>query len=207
MELHRLLGDPELLRDRLVRQAARDGANDHELALGQPGVACRALARVLGDADRREHLAVERLTQRGGQVVGVDRLDDVRVRAALQRRLDQLGILRDGQDRHLHVRELLADLRQAGEAVHLGHSQVEQDEVGLQPPHERQHLDAVDRLAHDLEAAGPFQGLFCAFDHQPMVIRNEYAQGLHLHGGLGDDRCGSRLDHRCRDAGRPRLLG
>jgi hypothetical protein len=57
---------------------------------------------------------------------------------------------------------------------------VEQDQVGLQPSDERQDLDAVDRLADDLEAAGAFKGLFCAFDHQTMVIRNEYAQSRHL---------------------------
>src|SRR5207302_10246006 len=70
----------------------------------------------------------------------------------------------------------LADLGQAGEAVHLRHAQVEQNELGLQPSDQRQHLDAVDGLADDLEAAGLLEGLFCAFDHQAMVICNQYSQ-------------------------------
>src|SRR6266478_2235579 len=47
VELDGLLGDPELLCDRLVRQASRHGAHDDELALGQPRLLRRALSWVV----------------------------------------------------------------------------------------------------------------------------------------------------------------
>jgi hypothetical protein len=46
VELHRLLRDPELLADRVVREAAGEGPQDRRLALGEAG----GLGRVLGDA-------------------------------------------------------------------------------------------------------------------------------------------------------------
>src|SRR5262245_32629827 len=63
VELDRLLGDPELFRDRLVRQAPRDGPQDHQLALGQSRFLRGRLAGVTGDADRREHRPLDRLAQ------------------------------------------------------------------------------------------------------------------------------------------------
>ncbi len=120
------------------------------------------------------------MTEGAGKVVGIDRLHDVSVRAALERRLDQFRILRDGENRDLHVGEFLADLGEAREPVHLGHAQVEQDEIGLEPANERQYLHAVDRLADDLEVAGALKCLFRSLDHQPMVIRNQDSQDLLL---------------------------
>jgi hypothetical protein len=45
VELHGLLGDPELLSDRIMRQAARQRLQDRRLALGQAG----RLRGVVGD--------------------------------------------------------------------------------------------------------------------------------------------------------------
>ena len=45
VELHRLLGDPELLADRVVRKAPRQRLQDRRLALGQAG----GLRGVVGD--------------------------------------------------------------------------------------------------------------------------------------------------------------
>ena len=47
MELDGLLGDPELLRDRLVRKTTRDRTDDPELTFGQPGILCGSFTRVL----------------------------------------------------------------------------------------------------------------------------------------------------------------
>ena len=78
-------------------------------------------------------------------------------------------------DRHrdLHVRELLSDLREAGEAVHLRHAEVEQHQIRLQPANEWQDLAAAHRFPDDVEAAGSFQSLLRSLDHQPMVVRNQ----------------------------------
>src|SRR5437667_12485302 len=57
VELHGLLGDPELLRDCFVGEAAGDGADDHELSIGQPCFLGDPLAALLGDADGREDVA------------------------------------------------------------------------------------------------------------------------------------------------------
>src|SRR5438093_6153099 len=68
---------------------------------------------------------------------------------------------------------LLADLRQAREAVHLRHSEVEQDEVRLQPLDEREDLGTVRGLADDREAAGLLERALGALDDEPVIIRNE----------------------------------
>src|SRR6478735_7990940 len=66
VELDRLFRHPQLLADRLVREAAREGGEDRGLALGETGGACRALAGV-GQPDRAVDGAVDRLAERRGQ--------------------------------------------------------------------------------------------------------------------------------------------
>src|SRR4029077_2839442 len=51
VELDRLFRHPQLLADRLVREATREGREDRSLALGEAGGARRALAGI-GQADR-----------------------------------------------------------------------------------------------------------------------------------------------------------
>src|SRR5688500_15262250 len=51
VELDRLLGDPQLLADRLVRHAAREGLQHRDLALGEAGVAKRVLGPGPGRQD------------------------------------------------------------------------------------------------------------------------------------------------------------
>src|SRR6185437_11271835 len=97
MELDGLLGDPELLRDRLVRKTTRDRTDDPELTFGQPGILCGSFTRVLGDACRGEDVPLEGLPQNTCEMVWIDRLDDVRVRPTFQCCLDQLRDLRDRQ--------------------------------------------------------------------------------------------------------------
>src|SRR6476469_7712082 len=46
VELDGLFRDPELLADRLVREASRDGREDRCLALRQAGGPCRVVARL-----------------------------------------------------------------------------------------------------------------------------------------------------------------
>src|SRR5205085_12552212 len=75
MKLHRLYRHPQLLADRLIREAAREGGEDRGLALGEAGSTRRALTWV-GQADRAVHRSVDCLAQRGGQVDRVDALDD-----------------------------------------------------------------------------------------------------------------------------------
>src|SRR3954452_14937743 len=47
VELDRLLSHPQLLADRLVREAAREGSEDRGLSLGEAGSARRAPDRVV----------------------------------------------------------------------------------------------------------------------------------------------------------------
>src|SRR3954452_14757542 len=66
VELDRLFRHPQLLADRLVREAACEGGEDRGLALGEAGGARRALAGI-GQADLAIDRPVDRLTERGGQ--------------------------------------------------------------------------------------------------------------------------------------------
>src|SRR3954465_2391160 len=74
-ELDRLFRHPQLLADRLVREAAREGGEDWGLALGGAG-GPRAPLPGIGQADRAVDRSVDRLAERGGQVDRIDALDD-----------------------------------------------------------------------------------------------------------------------------------
>src|SRR6266700_8163200 len=60
VELDRLFRHPQLLADRLVREAAREGGEDRGLALGETGGTRRALAGVR-QSDRAVDGSVHRL--------------------------------------------------------------------------------------------------------------------------------------------------
>jgi len=68
VELDRLFRHPQLLADRLVREAARESGEDRGLAFGEAGGAGGALAGV-GQADRAVDGSVDRLAECGGQAI------------------------------------------------------------------------------------------------------------------------------------------
>src|SRR2546428_357178 len=125
----------------------------------------KPLATGAREPDCSEDGPLDRLTERSGKVDGVHALHDVRVGAPLQHRLDQLRILGHRQHRDLHLGVLLAQLGQAGQPVHLRHSQVEEDEIRLQPLDEGEDLSPVRRLPDDLEPAGFLERTLRALDH------------------------------------------
>src|SRR5215208_4150865 len=173
VELHRLLGDPELLADRSVGKTLRDGLQGRELTLRQPGRLAQAPLVDLGESDCVEHRSLDRLPDCRRQIDRVDALDDVAARAVLEGRLDPLGITEDREHDHLDVRAVLLQLVQACEPVHLRHAHVEQDHVRAQPANERKHLATRARLAYDLDFLSTLKGPPDALDHQPMVVRNK----------------------------------
>ena len=123
--------------------------------------------------------AGERRAQHGGQIDRLDGLDDVAAGAALTGRLDLLGVAVAREDDDGHVRVVLAQPLEAGEAVELGHAQVEQDDVRRRLADGGDDVAADRDLVDDLEVVrvgerAPDRGL-----HQPVVVRNEYAKSLH----------------------------
>lgn len=110
------------------------------------------------------------LADRRRQVDRVDALDDVGAGPALEDVLDQLLVGRDREDDHLDLRIAPLDLVEADESVHLWHAQVEQDDVGLGPAHQRHHLASLSRLADDLEVVGGLERSADAVQDQAVVV-------------------------------------
>src|SRR6187431_854841 len=81
VELHRLLGDPELLADRSVGKALRNGLQDRKLALRKAGRLAQAPLVDLGEPDGMEHRSLDSLSDRRWQIDRIDALDDVAARA------------------------------------------------------------------------------------------------------------------------------
>src|SRR5919199_2344331 len=86
VELHRLLGDPELLADLLVREAARECRQQGCLTLAQAENLAGPPRRLELAVDR-ERIAVGRGSQRHGEVARVAGLRHEAARAALPRRV------------------------------------------------------------------------------------------------------------------------
>src|SRR3954465_7928647 len=76
VELDGLFRHPQLLADRLVREASRKCRENRRLALGETRRLRGALAW-LGQADGAEHRSLDRLAQRRGEIDRIDALDDV----------------------------------------------------------------------------------------------------------------------------------
>jgi hypothetical protein len=132
------------------------------------------------------HVPLEGLAERSGKVFGVDRLDDVRGRAATQRRLDQVRARRRGEHHDLHVGVAPLDLVQAGETVHMRHAHVEQHEVRIRPSDERQHLRSGLRLADDLEVAVLLERTANSVKDETMVV-GDHDSHRHLSVAQGRD--------------------
>ena len=91
-------------------------------------------------------------------------------------------VLRGGEDDDLGSRRGLPDPRERGQPVHLGHRQVEQDEVGLKLPGLGDRLLPASRLADDVEAVlgeQPGQGV----PGQRVVVDDQDPLG-HAFGGI-----------------------
>ena len=97
-----------------------------------------------------------------------------------------------------------ADLVEAGEPVHVRHADVEEDELGVRLPDERQHLGARLRLADDLESAVGFERPLDPVEDEAMVVGDHNAHGDQCRTGL---RCRSATPSTARLRGPPNRSG
>ena len=112
-------------------ESPRHRFEDGGLALAQRGLAGDGRRSGLRlHAPDGEGAAGERRAEHGGQVDGLDGLDHVAAGAAAAGRLDLLRVAVAREDHDGDVRVVLLQPLEAGEAVELGHAQVEQDDVG-----------------------------------------------------------------------------
>ena len=116
------------------------------------------------------------LAKDGRDIHRAHALDHVRARARQQRRVDAGTVLACGQRHGLDVRPGALELRDAIEAVELGHAQIEQHQIGVATLHQRQQLLAAARLADYFDAFALFERAADALQHKRMVIRDENLQ-------------------------------
>ena len=114
---------------------------------------------------------------RGGDLFGLGVLQDVARRAGLEGRGDLLLLDEGGHGHDLGLGPLGLDPADRGDAVHVRHQQVHQDDVRLEAAGHRHALGAVGGLADDLDV-----GLEVEEDPQPhpddrMVVDDEHADG------------------------------
>src|ERR671923_475867 len=103
VELHRLLGDPELLRDLPVREAVAECREDRELTLTQTNL-LRRRGLLVQRPERLKDGSLDGLPQSRGEVARVDLLSDERCRTSCEGRTNDVGIFEAGQDHDLDVR-------------------------------------------------------------------------------------------------------
>jgi hypothetical protein len=70
---------------------------------------------------------------------------------------------------------LLTKQRQAAEAVENRHLEIEQDEIGIRPSHERRDLSARRGSADDLELALVLEDLGDRLDDEGVIVRDDDA--------------------------------
>src|SRR3990172_7878498 len=70
----------------------------------------------------------------------------------------------------------LANAIETGEAVELGHTDVEEDEVGIRPPDERQDLHAGRCLSDDFDVLHRIENAADSFEDDAVIVREQ-----HLH--------------------------
>src|ERR687891_117276 len=166
--LHRVLGDEQRLGDVSVVHPLRDEAEDLHLAVGEPRRRhLRLLHRRLADGrELREQLARHR------------RAD---ARLAGPHRPDRIGDLVDG--------DLLQQVPRGGrlDPGALGHANVHQDDVRHQLLRLLDDLDAVGRLADELEVRFLVQHHLKTPTEQRVVIAYQDAQAVGFVGSLAHD--------------------
>ncbi len=158
-----VLGDEQALRDLVRPQVLVEQQQDLDLAGGEyardllrdavePAAFANAVEQPAGDTAGERGLAADDAAQERRDLLGRLGLQEVARGACADRREEVLLGVRRREHDHLAVRRLLADAGKRREAVHPGHGQVEEDEIGLEPLCGPDGLLAVRRVADDLEA-------------------------------------------------------
>src|SRR5205823_2399963 len=119
-----------------------------------------------GDLDGRDQLAL---------LKGLDQVGEGTRVAGL---LDQVALAEGGEDEHGRP-PLARDLPGSGEAVHAGHLDVEDGQVGLEVLHQLHGFVAAPGLAHDLVAL-LLQDLLQVEADDGLVLSDHHAHGQRL---------------------------
>ena len=133
------------------------------------------LDRVLGDAQLRGDLAVERLAHREPQLGFISGLEHIADGARADRLEQQVGVFDHAQDQDAAHQPVALQSPCGLQAIHARHAQVHQDQVGLECPSQVHGFTTVACFAHHLEVG------FLAEDQpqpgarQPVVVGNQYA--------------------------------
>ena len=130
------------------RQHARDLLGDTAEASSVPD----PLEQSPGDAPRKRGVAACNPAEERGDLLGRLRLEEVARRSGADRGQQVLLGVRGGEYDDLGTGRALEDPRKSREAVHAGHRQVEEHDVGLQALRGCDRLRPVLGLAHDVEA-------------------------------------------------------
>jgi signal transduction histidine kinase len=158
-----VLRDEEPLRDLVRAEMLVEEQQDLDLAcrerpsdrLGDP-VEAPAFADTVeqppGDPARERRLAPRDTAQERRDLLGRLGLEQIAGGSAADRREQVLLRVGGGQHDDLALRRLVADAREGGQAVHAGHGQVEEDEIGLELARRGDRLLAARRVPDHLEA-------------------------------------------------------
>ena len=148
VELHRLLGDPQLAGDPAVRHPPGREAEDLRLARRQPARDLRRRGRFVALDD----VAAHDLAQQRAERDRVHRLRDHTVRAGVER-LGHPGVAHVlGQQQHPGRGRFLGDVAQTRDHVGRAVRVVDQDDVGRQRGDLAAERRAAVETADDLEA-------------------------------------------------------
>src|SRR5918992_237193 len=185
VELHRLLGHPQLAGDALVGVALRGEAEDLLLALRQRAVLlAHGRARVPEPLD---DVALRDLAQHRAHAHRVHALGEHAVGAGLEGLAQPLLVHAHGEKQALGVGRVLGGLAQAGDRVLRQLHVVDDDDVGSQLVERAGgRAAAVDEADH-LESGGLPEGETDCVDHE-RVVRDDH-QTLHAATSMGSECC------------------
>ena len=127
---------------------------------------------------REQRLAAGDDADARGELLGRDVLEQEAAGARAQRLVDVLVEVEGGEHQHARRRVVLARVDDAAgrlDAVELGHADVHQHDVGLQPPRHLDRLQAVDGLADDLEVVLGVEDHLEPRAHERLVVGDQDA--------------------------------
>ena len=136
------VGDLNLLRDFLLKAALGEEAQDFEFARGKLALylglgawagAVEGLHDAAGDGAAHGRAAFANLADGLEQLIAGDGLGQVTEGASGEGFKDRLGVVEDGDDDDLDIRQECGEAGDALGALHSGELQIHENEVGLQP--------------------------------------------------------------------------
>lgn len=128
-----------------------------------------------GDPRSQRPLTRSQSTHLADQVLRVDVLEEVPGRPAAQRGTDLVVAAEGRQHRDDRLPRQLAQLTQDRNPVHVGHPDVQQDDIGAAPGHGGQRVCAAAR-GHHLQVTGGGEGRLKSRPHQPVVVHDGHPQ-------------------------------